>query len=183
MKLMVISAMARESSSCYILARQIEKICLEHGVEVDFATPADPKLPINDGDIDWADPTIVAWQERIATIHAHIWVSPEYHSAMTGGLKNMFDYLTKAPMRDDVVGLAALAGGGMAALNTLNGMTTVARSLGAWVAPQLTALNSDDVKAGLDERSLERLESMCVTVIDAARRLTAEEPADDIPIS
>ena len=107
-------------------------------------------------------------------------MSPEYHSAMTGGMKNLFDYLTKAPMQDDVVGLAALAGGAMAALNTLNGMTTVARSLGAWVAPQTCAVDSEEVKAGLDDRAVRRLEDMVVTVIDAARRL--KSVPEDLPI-
>jgi azobenzene reductase len=179
-KLMICSAMAREDSTCYILARQIEEMAVKHGCDVDFVTPASVGLPVNDGNVDWSDPKIVAWQEQMAGIEAHIWVSPEYHSGMTGGLKNLFDYLTKAPMKDDVVGFAALAGGAMAALNTLNGMTTVARSLGAWVAPQMCALNSNDVKAGLSEKELGRIEDMVVTVIDAARRL--QSVPEDLPL-
>jgi azobenzene reductase len=113
----------------------------------------------------------VAWQERIGAIHAHLWVSPEYHSGMTGGMKNLFDHLPKEPLRGDVVGLFALAGGAMAALNTLNNMTVVARSLGAWVAPEYAAVNSNDVKDGMDDAMVGRLDRIVSTVIDTARRL------------
>jgi arsenic resistance protein ArsH len=176
MKLMVVSAISRDSSTTYILARQVADICTAHGAEVDFVTPDNTGLPVNDGTVAWDLPEAVAWQERVAAIQAHIWVSPEYHSAMAASMKNLFDYLAKEPMRGDVVGLCALAGGAMAALNTLNNMTVVARSLGAWVAPDYCALNSNDVKAGLDEASTARLESMCVSVIDMARRLNVPTP-------
>jgi azobenzene reductase len=173
MKLMVISAISRDSSTTYILAKQAADICAGHGAEVDFVTPADTGLPVNDGTVPWDLPEAKAWQERIAAMDAYIWVSPEYHSAMASSLKNLFDFLAKEPMKGDVVGLCALAGGAMAALNTLNNMSVVARSLGAWVAPDYCSYNSNDVKAGLDEASTARLEAMCVSVIDAARRFQA----------
>ena len=144
------------------------------GVEVDFTHPADANLPVNDGTLAWDDPRSIAWQERVNEIHAHLWVSPEYHSGMTGGMKNLFDHLAKEPMKGDVVGLFALAGGAMAALNTLNNMSVVARSLGAWVAPDYCALNSNEVKEGLDERAVKRVESVVTEVIDTARRLNLE---------
>lgn len=180
MKLMVISAISRDSSTTYILAKQVAAICESHGVEVDFVTPADVDLPVNDGTVPWDLPAAVAWQERVAATHAHIWVSPEYHSAMAASLKNLFDYLAKEPMRGDVVGLCALAGGAIAALNTLNGMTTVARSLGAWVAPDYCAFNSNEVKAGLDEGATKRLDMLCTTVIDMARRLNPTGPGEPL---
>jgi NAD(P)H-dependent FMN reductase len=178
-KVMVVSAISRESSTCYMLAREVVTLCEEHASEVDFVTPADVQLPVNDGTIPFDLPEAVAWQERVASIQAHIWVSPEYHSAMTGGMKNLFDYLAKEPMRGDVIGLCALAGGAMAALNTLNGMSVIARSLGAWVAPDYIAVNSNEVKEGLEEGSRSRLENMVVSVIDTARRLQPQPTVTD----
>lgn len=179
MKVMVVSAISRESSSCYVLAQVLCEMAAKHGVEVDFTHPAEAGLPINDGTLAWDDPASVAWQERIAGIHAHLWVSPEYHSGMTGGMKNLFDHLAKEPLRGDVVGLFALAGGAMAALNTLNGMSVVARSLGAWVAPEYAAVGSDEVKNGLDEAALVRLDRIVTTVVDSARRL---QPDPSVPV-
>lgn len=176
MKVMVVSAISRESSSCYMLAQEVASVAKAHGVEVDFVTPADTGLPVNDGTVAFDHPAAVKWAERVGAIHAHLWVSPEYHSGMTGGMKNLFDHLAKEPMRGDVVGLFALAGGAMAALNTLNNMSVVARSLGAWVAPDYCAVNSNDVKSGLDDRTRGRIDSIVTQVIDAARRF---QPADD----
>jgi hypothetical protein len=62
----------------------------------------------------------------------------------------------------------------MAALNTLNNMSVVARSLGAWVAPDYCALNSTEVKEGLDEKALGRVEAVVTEVIDTAKRLSLE---------
>jgi azobenzene reductase len=180
MRVMVLSAMSREDSSVYMMAKEIVSMCEQDGVEVDFCHPADAGLPVNDGTVPWDLPEVQAWQGRIASIDAHIWVSPEYHSGMTGGMKNLFDYLNKEPMKGDVVGLCALAGGGMAALNTLNGMSVIARSLGAWVAPDYVALNSNEVKEGLLEGSTKRVQAMVLDVIDGARRLQAGLGGDPI---
>lgn len=171
MLVMVVSAISRESSSCHVLAKSIAELCASRDVEVDFVTPADTGLPVNDGTVPDDLPAARAWQERVNRVHCHIWVSPEYHSGMTGGMKNLFDYLPKEPLAKDIVGLVALAGGGMAALNTLNGMSVIARSLGAWVAPELCAFNSNEVKAGLDERALGRLTAMVDSVITMGRRV------------
>jgi len=174
MKVMVLSAISRSDSSCYILADKLCGMASAQGCEVDFTHPADANLPVNDGTLAWDDPRSVAWQERVAGINAHLWVSPEYHSGMTGGMKNLFDHLAKEPMKGDVVGLFALAGGAMAALNTLNNMSVVARSLGAWVAPDYCALNSNEVKEGLDDKAVGRVEAVVTEVIETARRLSLE---------
>ena len=78
-------------------------------------------------------------------------------------------------MKGDVAGLFALAGGNMAALNTLNNMSVVARSLGAWVAPDYCALNSNDVKDGLDEAAVARLNHVVEQVIATAARLQPDD--------
>jgi azobenzene reductase len=174
MNLMVVSAISREDSSCYILAKRLCEMASAHGVQVDFTHPSDANLPVNDGTLAYDDPRSVAWQQRVELQQAHLWVSPEYHSGMTGGLKNLFDHLGKEPMKGDVVGLFALAGGAMAALNTLNNMSVVARSLGAWVAPDYCALNSNEVKEGLDERAISRVDTVVGQVVDTTRRLQLE---------
>jgi len=171
---MVISAMSRESSTTHILAKRVVEICSIRGVEVDFATPADVNVPVNDGTVPFDLPEAVAWQQRVAETDAYIWISPEYHSAPAASIKNLFDYLTKEPMKGDVVGLCALAGGAMAALNTLNSMTTIARSLGAWVAPDYCALNSNEVKEGLDDKATGRVQAVVTEVIETAHRLSLE---------
>lgn len=176
MKLMVIAAISREESSTSILAAKVVALCEEHGAEVTKVTPTDLALPVNDGTIPPDLAEAKAWRDMVADQDAFIWISPEYHSSMTGGLKNLLDHLGREPMRGRVVGLCAIGGGTMGALNTLNNMSIVARSLGAWVNPSHCAFSSAEIKAGLDERAERRLASMCVTVIDAAHRLTSPWP-------
>jgi hypothetical protein len=53
-------------------------------------------------------------------------------------------------------------------------MSVVARSLGAWVAPDYCALNSNEVKEGLDERAIGRVDGIITQVLDTARRLNLE---------
>lgn len=183
MNLMVLSAISRDSSTTHIAARLAVEIAEGHAADVAMVTPADLALPVNDGTVAWDLPEAEAWRTRVGETQAWIWISPEYHSGMAASLKNLFDHLPKEPMKGDVVGLCALAGGAMAALNTLNNMSVVARSLGAWVAPEQVALNSDEVKEGLGEGSRKRFEAMVVSVIDAARRLESPgETPDDLPI-
>lgn len=183
MKVMVISAISKENNSCMTLARLVAELAAKRGVEVDFVTPQTAGLPPADGLVAYDDQRSVAWQQRIASIHAHFWISPEYHSGMTGAMKNLFDHLAKEPMKGDVVGLFALAGGAMAALNTLNGMSVIARSLGAWVAPDYCAVSSREVVDGLDEAALGRIEGVVETVIATARKLQpdADSEAPGIP--
>ena len=170
--MLVISAISRQVSSVHVVAEMLADMCrAEHDVEVDLAHPGDVGVPVNDGNVPADHAAGVAWQQRVAAAHCHLWVSPEYHSGMTGGMKNLFDYLGKEPMAGDVVGLVALAGGNATALNTLNNMTVVARSLGAWVSPEHCSLNSNDVKAGLGDADTARLTSMVASVIGMARRV------------
>ena len=48
MRVMVLSAISREDSSCYILAAQLCEMARAQGVEVDFTHPGDANLPVND---------------------------------------------------------------------------------------------------------------------------------------
>ena len=73
-------------------------VAAEPGVVVDFVHPSEVGVPVNDGNVADDHPAATAWQARVAEAHCHIWVSPEYHSGMTGAMKNLFDFLGKEPM-------------------------------------------------------------------------------------
>ncbi|MEO5967308.1 MAG: NAD(P)H-dependent oxidoreductase [Ferruginibacter sp.] len=69
-----------------------------------------------------------------------IWLSPLYHGSMTGVMKNTLDWLEltskeNAPyLTDKIVSLICWADG-MHALNGINAMEAVAKSLRAWILP------------------------------------------------
>ena len=64
MKVMVVSAISRETSTCYVLAEKLCELAAAHGVQVDFTHPANAALPIQDGNVAYDDPRSLAWQEK-----------------------------------------------------------------------------------------------------------------------
>ncbi len=68
--------------------------------------------------------------------HGILLGTPEYHGGYSGVLKNALDLMGFNEFQGKVVGLIATAGGQTGAINSLNGLRTVSRSLRAWVVPQ-----------------------------------------------
>jgi NAD(P)H-dependent FMN reductase len=62
--------------------------------------------------------------------------TPEYHSGMSGVLKNAIDLMGFKEFGGKMLGLVGVSGGSMGAANALNSLRTVGRSLHAWVIPQ-----------------------------------------------
>jgi len=65
-----------------------------------------------------------------------ILATPEYHGSLTGALKNMLDLMTIEDFETKIIGLVAVAGGDIGAINSLNTMKTICRNLHCWVLPQ-----------------------------------------------
>ncbi|WP_306352791.1 NADPH-dependent FMN reductase [Flavobacterium sp. '19STA2R22 D10 B1'] len=100
----------------------------------------------------------------------HIWLAPLYHGGMPGIMKNCLDWLeitsknTNPYLTDKLIGLICWADGGYA-LNGINGMESVAKSLRAWVHPySVPIIKSDlfkDIEHGhFSEMSKNRLNRM-----------------------
>ncbi|PMC40187.1 NAD(P)H-dependent oxidoreductase [Bacillus sp. UMB0899] len=68
-------------------------------------------------------------------------LSPEYHNAMSGALKNALDFLSSEHFSHKPVGLVAVAGGGKGGINALNNMRTVMRGLYAHTIPKQVVLD------------------------------------------
>ena len=65
-----------------------------------------------------------------------ILATPEYHGSLSGALKNMFDLMSTEEFEGKIVGLVAVAGGHVGAINSLNAMKNICRNLHCWVLPQ-----------------------------------------------
>src|SRR5690348_14151474 len=68
--------------------------------------------------------------------------TPEYHNAMSGALKNAFDFLGSSEFMHKPVGLLAVAGGGKGGINALNSMRLVARGVYVNVIPKQVVIDS-----------------------------------------
>ncbi|WP_433748512.1 NADPH-dependent FMN reductase [Falsibacillus pallidus] len=70
-----------------------------------------------------------------------ILTSPEYHSAMSGALKNALDFLSGEFFAHKPTALLSCAGGGKGGINCLNNMRTVARGVYANAIPKQLVLD------------------------------------------
>jgi len=66
--------------------------------------------------------------------------TPEYHSGYSGVLKNALDLMGFQQFQGKVIGLLGVAGGSTGAINSLNGLRNVGRSLRAWVVPNQVSI-------------------------------------------
>jgi arsenic resistance protein ArsH len=91
-------------------------------------------------------PLAVEWMcEAFLQSELQIWLTPLYHGGMTGAMKNCLDWLEltarleKPYLTDKVIGLVCWADGGQA-MQGINAMDAVAKSLRAWVVPYTVPL-------------------------------------------
>ena len=66
--------------------------------------------------------------------------TPEYHSGMSGVLKNALDLMGFKEFGGKMLGLVGVSGGSMGAVNALNSLRAVGRSLHAWVVPEQVSI-------------------------------------------
>lgn len=94
--------------------------------------------------------------------HGIILGTPEYHSGVSGVLKNALDLMGFDEFEGKMIGLVGVAGGSLGAVNSLNSLRTVGRSLHAWVLPDQVSIPQsryafDDHGKTLDPKLEERL--------------------------
>jgi len=126
--------------------------------------------------------------EAMRGADAMLWNTAAYHGTLAGVTKNALDFAQflardeRPYLQDRVVGLIATAGGGMAAVNTINAMVNVVHALRAVAAP-LSVPVTQAWKAFDEEGNIRdagvarRLESLGRLVVEMATKLGAEEAA------
>ncbi|MEC1738691.1 NAD(P)H-dependent oxidoreductase [Bacillus mojavensis] len=99
-------------------------------------------LPLFNGEADQAElMRVQELKQRVSEADAIVLLSPEYHSGMSGTLKNALDFLSNEQFKYKPVALLAAAGGGKGGINALNNMRTVMRGLYANVIPRQLVLD------------------------------------------
>jgi FMN reductase len=66
--------------------------------------------------------------------------TPEYHGGLSGVLKNALDLMGFREFEGKMLGLVGVSGGTMGAVNALNSLRTIGRSLHAWVLPDQVSI-------------------------------------------
>lgn len=172
MRVLVLSGSVHPTSSVRKAAEYAAEALREAGAEVDLVDLAELGLPLHDGRVEQLHHAeVLTWVTRAQQADAQVWVSPEFHSSFSGAMKNALDYLWSDHLQGKLVALIGVIGGAMGAVNTLNALRLVARSMGAWVLPAQLSLTSAECKQGLSEENRERLRRLAGDIIRFAPRL------------
>lgn len=168
--LLAIGGSVREQSRTRMAMEAILSLAPEHTIVPTIATVRDLDLPIYNDDIplDQQPASLQRLVEQVRDADAYLIVSPTYHGSMSGAIKNVLDSLhvqhgqPDAYFQNRPVALAAY--GGPAAINVVNTLQTVVRSLRGITVPTVVTVSRDTLDASTgaitDERTLRRARAM-----------------------
>ncbi|WP_164518082.1 NADPH-dependent FMN reductase [Pseudoalteromonas rubra] len=105
--------------------------------------------------------------DKAARAKAIVLCSPEYHSAISGVLKNALDFLSKDELSHKPVALMAVCGGAIGGTSAINNMATIVASLHGLVLPQHVIVEQSYRNVGevLESKYLHRVEALAGRLI------------------
>ncbi|PFG07250.1 NADPH-dependent FMN reductase [Bacillus sp. es.034] len=110
--------------------------------DCDLIDLSDGSLPLYTGEQEQSEVAAVqSLKKKVKDADAVILASPEYHSGMSGALKNALDFLSSEQFAHKPVALLACAGGGKGGINCLNNLRIVGRGVYANVIPKQLVLD------------------------------------------
>ncbi|MCM3617099.1 NAD(P)H-dependent oxidoreductase [Sutcliffiella horikoshii] len=159
MKILAISGSPRKSGRTGIAARYLQK---KYGVELIDLSKGE--IPLYNGESYQGElDHIKSLKEKVKKADAVLLLSPEYHSGMSGALKNALDFLGSEQFHSKPVGLLVVAGGGKGGINALNNMRIVGRGVYANVIPRQLVLDPhcfDYDNDSLNEQSADLVDAL-----------------------
>jgi NAD(P)H-dependent FMN reductase len=98
----------------------------------------DYDLPLMDArkEVETYPPDVTRLRLAVREAQGVILGTPEYHGGFSGVLKNALDLMGFEEFEGKMLGLVGVSAGRMGAINALNSLRTVGRSLHAWVVPE-----------------------------------------------
>lgn len=130
----------REDSTSERLSNYLNEQLKALGVEANIFKIADSGIPLFDITLKNKPAAVELMNIQFLEADVHIWLTPLYHGSMTGVMKNCLDWLEctatlpKPYLTGKKVGLVCWADG-VQAMQGINAMDAVAKSLRAWTLP------------------------------------------------
>jgi len=141
MNILIINGSPRETGRTTQVTREIHK-----SYQSSFLDLSQLSLPIFTGEPhQYETEEVQELIEKIEKADGILLATPEYHGAMSGALKNAFDFLNSAYFAHKPVALLAVSGGGKGGINALNNLRTVTRALYANVLSKQLVLDPADI--------------------------------------
>jgi azobenzene reductase len=139
MNVVIINGSPRKKGRTGIAARFISR---EYHLDIVDLSKGD--LPLYNGEEEQSyHDAVKDLRKKVREADGVILASPEYHSGMSGALKNALDFLSSDYFAHKPVALLSCAGGGKGGINCLNNMRIVARGVYANVIPKQLVLDPD----------------------------------------
>jgi azobenzene reductase len=138
-------------------------------IEVDFLDLFEHPLPLfNDTAGQYQIPEVIDLKIRFQRADAIMIGTPDYHSSISGVLKNSLDFLSSEEFRKKPVAILAACGGGKGGVAPLQTLRMILRALYANCIPQQVVVDSSLFKGDtcLDRGILYRIDEMCKELID-----------------
>ncbi|WP_232735790.1 NADPH-dependent FMN reductase [Alteribacter populi] len=115
-------------------------------------------LPIFNGlNVTNSQPSVKSFLSDCQEASAFIILTPEYHSGISGALKNTLDFTSAKYFEEKPVLMVSVAGGGKGGINALNNLRTVMRGLYAEVSAKQMVI---DGYAFEEPETLHQLQSL-----------------------
>ncbi|MBM6601586.1 NADPH-dependent FMN reductase [Priestia megaterium] len=123
MNILIMNGSPRETGRTTQMTRELHK-----SYQSSFLDLSQLSLPIFTGEPhQYETEEVQELIEKIEKADGILLATPEYHGAMSGALKNAFDFLNSAYFAHKPVALLAVSGGGKGGINALNNLRTVTR--------------------------------------------------------
>lgn len=141
MNILIMNGSPRETGRTTQVTRELHK-----SYQSSFLDLSQLSLPIFTGEPhQYETEEVQELIEKIEKADSILLATPEYHGAMSGALKNAFDFLNSAYFAHKPVALLAVSGGGKGGINALNNLRTVTRALYANVLSKQLVLDPADI--------------------------------------
>lgn len=130
----------RPNSTSSKITQFLQQKIQEHDAHSTVFNLAGSAIPLFDFTLSKTPIAVEVMAQQFREADAHIWLTPLYHGSMTGVMKNCLDWLeisAKEPipyLQDKMIGMVSWADGGHA-LQAINALDIVAKSLRAWPLP------------------------------------------------
>jgi len=149
MNVLVICGSARKTSRSRSITRYVEKYIGQKNIDVGVFDMREDMLPIFNGE-DNSHPNVIKFKKMVLEADALFICTPDYHSGMSGALKNALDWIGSEHTKGKVFALSAVAGGGKGGITPLNHLRTVIRGIYGLVIPSQVVIDKNHFDNDLD---------------------------------
>lgn len=129
-------ALSTSGILCQYFSQKLSDKCVEN----EIFNLADSGIPLFDITLNKTPMAVELMAQKFLAADVHIWLAPLYHGSIPGVMKNCLDWLeitannVKPYLTDKTIGLVSWADGGQA-MQGINTMDAIAKSLRAWTIP------------------------------------------------